>query len=70
VEKGHVVHRRGNDRTPGVASGRDGAGQVHEVHDTPAEKMAQRIGVVGQGDLGILRSGSAYGAALHGVAHV
>ena len=43
-----VIHGGGDDMGAGVAIGGHGAGQVDEVHETAAEEIAERVGVVGR----------------------
>ena len=50
-----VIHRSRDHVRPGVAVGRHRAHQVDVVHEPAAQQVAQRIGVVGQDQLGHLR---------------
>ena len=57
-----MVHGGGDDVGAGMAIGSHGAGEIDKVHQTSAEKIAQRVGVVGQDDLGHLGLGAGDGA--------
>ena len=57
-----VVHRRGDNVGARVPVGGHGAGQIDEVHQPPAQQVAQHVGVVGQNHLGHLRLCAGHGA--------
>ena len=57
VEELQAVDGGGDEQAARVAVTGDGAGDVDEVHDRPAEDVAQRVGVVRQDDLHHLRRG-------------
>jgi len=51
------VHRNGYHRPVAVAVGGDRRHQIDPVHDGAAQRVAQRIGVIGQDHLQHLRRG-------------
>ena len=57
-----VIHGRGDNVGARVAIGGDGAGEIDEVHESAAQQVAKRVGVVGEDDLSHFRLGAGYGA--------
>jgi hypothetical protein len=56
-----VIHGRGDDVGARVAVGRDGAGDIDEMHETAAEQVAESVGVIGKDDLSHLGLGAGNG---------
>jgi len=50
-----VIHCRRHHVRPRMPVSRHGAGQVDEVHQSSAQQVAERVGVVGQDDFGHFR---------------
>jgi hypothetical protein len=59
-----VIHGGGDDVGARVSIGSDGAGEINEVHEAPAEEIAEGIGVVGEDNLGHFGLGACNGSHL------
>ena len=53
-----------------MAAGGDRAYQIDELHQTPAKKIADGIGVIGEDDFAPLGLRLGHGPAVHGLAHL
>ncbi len=50
----HMIDRRRDHDVTAMPGGRDGAGEIDDVHDFAAEQIAEPVGVVGQSEFRIL----------------
>ena len=55
VNKLHLIDGGGDHGVAGVTHGGDCSGQIDQVHDFAAEEVAERVGIVGQGEFRVVR---------------
>ena len=61
-DKVKVIHGRGDGEGARVAAGGHGADEINELHQAPAEEIAQSVGIAGEDDLTAFRLRGADGA--------
>jgi hypothetical protein len=59
-----VIHRRGNGVTVRMALSGHRCGDIHQMHNMAAEKLAESVGLRGQDDFRHFRAGGAHWLAL------
>jgi len=64
-----VIHRGSDDKGARVAAGGHGADEIHELHESPAEEVAEGIAVGGKDDLAAFGLGGADGTRIGAVGH-
>jgi len=65
VQKIHVIDGGRHHGASRMPYGRQRAREIHQVHDLPAENVAQPIGIIGERKLRIFRLRFTNGFALH-----
>src|SRR5215472_17256441 len=60
TQEAHLVDRCRYNRATRVSHGRNAGTHIDQVHDSPAQDVADRVRVVRKGDVGVLRSRFSY----------
>src|SRR5689334_7814367 len=61
----HLVDSGCNHRTARVSLRRNPSTHVNQVHDTAAQEVPERVGIIWQSNISVLRSGLSYRTPVH-----